>query len=166
MKQEGGMGLRKAFRLYNVLCESLRRVNGTVDLDCRTGPSTVLTEEEEDALIHYCFQMADMSFGLTKEDVMHTVCTVGNHSGRVHPFTDGTTGQAWFDGFRARHPCLTLHSTQGLSYSQLLVQMKQLFKISLGSWEQFMHDLTSWLKLHKSSMLMKLGCQSYTNLER
>lgn len=64
---EGGMGLRKASKLYNVLCESLRRVNGTVDLDCRTGPLTVLTEDEEDTLIHYSFQMADMGFRLTRE---------------------------------------------------------------------------------------------------
>ena len=105
---KSGMGLREAARLYNVPYESLRRrVNGTVGSDCRAGPPTVLTEEEEDALVHYCFQMADMGLGLTKEDVMHTAFTFVDHSGRVHPFKDGMAGRAWFDGFRARHPRLT-----------------------------------------------------------
>lgn len=36
-------------------------------------------------------------------------------SGRKHPFTDGAAGRAWFDGFRSRHPRLTLRSTQSLS---------------------------------------------------
>ena len=116
---ESGMGLREAARLYNVPCESLRRrVNGTVGLDCRPGPPTVLTKEEEDALVHYCFQMADMGFGLMREDVMRVAFTIVDHSGRVHPFTDGMAGRAWFDGFRARHPRLTLRSAQGLSYSR------------------------------------------------
>ena len=49
-----GMRLKEAARLYIVPYESLRkRVNGTVGLDCWTGPPTVLTEEEEDALVHY-----------------------------------------------------------------------------------------------------------------
>ena len=78
------MGLREAARLYNVPYESLRRrVNGTVGSDCRAGPPTVLNEEEEDALVHYCFQKADMGLGLTKEDVMHTAFTAADHSGRV-----------------------------------------------------------------------------------
>ena len=47
--QKEGKGLREAARLYNLPVESLRRrVIGSVDLNCRPGLSTVLTEEEED----------------------------------------------------------------------------------------------------------------------
>lgn len=43
-----GKGLRKAARSYNVPIETLRRrVNGTVNLECRPGPATVFTVEEE-----------------------------------------------------------------------------------------------------------------------
>ena len=46
-----GKGLREAAKLYNVPVESLRRrVLGTVSVDCRPGPSTILTMEEEDRL--------------------------------------------------------------------------------------------------------------------
>lgn len=43
-----GRGLREASWLYNVPVEMLRRcVTGKVDIDCRPGSPTVLTESEE-----------------------------------------------------------------------------------------------------------------------
>ncbi len=67
---EDGKGLRVASRLYNVPVETLRRrVTGAVQVGCRPGPATVLTEEEEDRLSHYLMEMAEMGFGLTREDV-------------------------------------------------------------------------------------------------
>ena len=69
-----GKGLREASRLYNVPVETLRqRVTGKVELDCRPGPPTVLTQEEEGEIVRYLIQMADMGYGLTKEAVMYMV---------------------------------------------------------------------------------------------
>ena len=46
-----GKGLREASRLYNVPVETLRRrVTGAVDVVCRPGPPTVVTESEEQRL--------------------------------------------------------------------------------------------------------------------
>ena len=46
--QKDGKGLRETACLYNLPVESLRRrVIGSVELNCRPGPPTVLTEEEE-----------------------------------------------------------------------------------------------------------------------
>ena len=70
---EGRMGLREAAQLFNVPVETLqRRVNGTVSVDYRFGPHTVLTSEEESKLKQHVVDMSDMGFGLTKEDVMRT----------------------------------------------------------------------------------------------
>ena len=42
------LGLRESARLYNVPLETLRRrAKGMVTMDCRPGPKTVLTDEEE-----------------------------------------------------------------------------------------------------------------------
>ena len=58
------MGLREVARKYNVPVETLwRRTTGLVSLDCRPGPPTVLTTEEEARLAQYCVAMADMGFG-------------------------------------------------------------------------------------------------------
>ena len=51
--------MQEAARLYNLPYETLRRrVVEKVGVDCRSGPSTVLTEYEE--LASYCVKMADI----------------------------------------------------------------------------------------------------------
>ena len=116
---EGGMGLRQASRTYNVPVETLRRrVTGKVSMDCRPGPDTVLTEEEEGALMQYCLKMADMGFGLGREDVMCTAYLIAEKSGRKHPFKSEIAGQAWMDGFMRRFPRLTLRLPQPLSFAR------------------------------------------------
>ena len=55
-------------------------MNGTVELDCRPGPSTVLTSEEEDRLQEYLVKMADMGFGLIREIVMRVAYFIAEKS--------------------------------------------------------------------------------------
>jgi len=113
---EDGMGIREAARLYNIPFETLRRrTNNDVSMSCRSGPPTVLTSDEEQQLASYCIKMADMGFGLSREDVMMTAFRIVESSGRKHPFTNGIAGRAWFDLFRTRHPSLTLRTPQPLS---------------------------------------------------
>ena len=66
------MTLCEAARAYNGLVDSCvetlrRRVASIVSLDCRFGPPTVPTSEEETCLSEYCFAMADKGFSLTGE---------------------------------------------------------------------------------------------------
>ena len=118
---EDGMSLRAASRMYNVPLETLRRrVNGSVDIDCRPGPSSVLSKEEEDALALYIVKMVEMGFGLSREDVMRVAFVIAEKTGKKHPFKDGMAGRGWFDGFRARHPKLTLRTPQPLLYNRAL----------------------------------------------
>ena len=93
-----GMGLREASRLYNVPIETLRRrVTGKVELDCRPGPPTVLTQEEE---------MADMGYGLTKEAVMYMV---GAYVTKSNEATHLRMGRQVAGGFKdSKHGILTL----------------------------------------------------------
>ena len=110
---EEGKSLREASRLYNIPLETLRRwVNGTVDVVCRPGLPTILMDEEERQLESYVLEMAAMGFGLSREDVMCLGYVIAERSGREHPFHDGMAGCGWFDGFRARHPKLTLRTPQ------------------------------------------------------
>jgi len=118
---EDDLHVREASRLYNVPFESLRRrVNRTAEVDCRPGPSTVLTEEEEEQLATYIVKMADMGFGLCPDTVKGLVLRIVEKSGQEHPFQDEKAGRAWFDGFRRWHPRLTIRKPQPLSYCRAL----------------------------------------------
>ena len=113
-----GTNLRESAKLHNVPVETLRRrIIGDVDNDCKPGPATVLTKDEEAKLVEYIVSMADMGFGLTKEDIRRLAFRIADSSGRAHPFHDGMAGRAWLTGFMVRHPNLTARTAQPLSYS-------------------------------------------------
>ena len=115
-----GKGLRETSRLYNVPVETLRRrVNGSIGLGCKPGLATILNDEQEDLLCKYIIKIADMGYGLTKEDVQHLAFSIVEKIGCKHPFIDGKAGHGWFDGFKSRHPQLTFYTPQSLSQKKL-----------------------------------------------
>ena len=123
--QKEGKGLREMARLYNLPVESLRRrIIGSVELNCRPGPPTVLTEEEEERLADYLIQMSEMGYGISREGVMGMAYTIVERSKRSHPYLEGSAGRAWFEGFMRRHPKLTVRSPQPLSYCRVLCSNK------------------------------------------
>jgi len=130
---DSGSGLRAASRLYNVPVETLRRrVTGAVQIGCRPGPVTVLTEEEEDQLSRYLVQMAEMGFGLTREDVMRVAYSIVERSHRQHPFKDGKAGRGWYEGFIFRLPKLTIRTPQPLSHCRAVCSNKDVIDDFFG----------------------------------
>ena len=110
--------LREAARLYNIPVETLgRHACGIVEEECKPGPSTVLTDEEEERLSSYLIEMADMGFSLSRDAVMEMAFMIVD---RNQTFKDGKAGRTWFEGFERGHPNLTLRSPQPLSYSRVL----------------------------------------------
>ena len=122
VKMVEGKGLRQAARHCNVPVETLRRrVSGDIRIDCRP----VLTSEEECRLVQYVLDMSDMGFGLSRDDVMRTAFSIVATSGRPHIFQNGAAGRSWFDGFRSRHPHLTILNAQPLSFARATAANKE-----------------------------------------
>jgi len=118
---EDGKGVREASRLYNVPIETLRRrVTGAVPLGCHPGPHTVLSEEEESRIVEYVATMADMGFGLIREDIMQLAYQIAEKTGKQHPFSNGSAGRSWFEAFRSRHLKFTFRKPQPLAYCRAL----------------------------------------------
>ena len=117
--KEGRGGLRESARLHGVPHETLRRrVVGAVEEGCKPGPSTVLTNEEEERLALYIVEMAEMGFGLTRSNVRSTAYKLAEACGKPHPFHNEMAGKAWLEGFFRRHPKLTIRKPQPLSYNR------------------------------------------------
>ena len=113
-----GATLRDSARKYNVPVTTLyRRVNGMVAMGSRPGPAPVLSSME-DRLAHYLVEMADMGFGLSRQEVMRLAFQIAEESGIKHPFKNCTAGRKWFEAFRFRHPNLTLRTPEALSYAR------------------------------------------------
>ena len=57
---------------------------------------------------------------------MWVAYSIVEKSGRLHLFTNGMAGRAWFDGFRFRNPHLTMHIAQPLSYCRATAANKEI----------------------------------------
>uniref|UniRef100_A0A1X7TTS3 HTH CENPB-type domain-containing protein n=1 Tax=Amphimedon queenslandica TaxID=400682 RepID=A0A1X7TTS3_AMPQE len=62
--------------------------------------------------------MADMGYGVNREIVMRIAYTIVEKTGRKHSFTGDSAGRSWFEGFRRRHPELTIRTPLPLSYNR------------------------------------------------
>ena len=114
------LSIRRAADRYSVDHVSLsRRVNGKVPLKCKPGPSTFLTQREEELLLEYVFDMADRGFGLTVTDVRELAVRVVAKSGRKSPFSGDKAGWDWYKGFKARHPQLVLRKAEPMSAQRM-----------------------------------------------
>ena len=87
-------------------------------VDCKPGQATVFSKEEENELVDYVVQMANMGFGLTRGDLQLTAYCLAERPGKSHPFLNEIVGRGWLEEFLARHPKVILQSTQPLSYSR------------------------------------------------
>lgn len=77
-------------RVYNVPVETTRRrVLGKVVVDRKPGPVTVFSREEENELVDYVVQMANMGFELTRGDLQLTAYRIAERLGKSHPFLNG-----------------------------------------------------------------------------
>jgi hypothetical protein len=120
-----GMPYREASRHYNVPLETLRqRVIGTVEMGAKSGPPTTFTTQEEDLLSNHLIDMADMGVGLSREDTMRMAYTMAEKMGKNHSFKNEAAGRGWYEGFRLRHPNLTIRTPRPLSYCRALCSNK------------------------------------------
>ena len=64
-----------------------------VQLGCKPGPATILNDEQEDLLCDYIIKIANMGFGMTKDDVQRLAFSIAEKIGCKHPFSDGKAGR-------------------------------------------------------------------------
>lgn len=65
-------------------------------LETRKGPTTVLTEEEENHLEKWIFHLIDAVFAITLDQLLDSVQHLVKELKRETPFTDGRPGRKWY----------------------------------------------------------------------
>ncbi|CAG2211886.1 unnamed protein product [Mytilus edulis] len=88
-----------------------------MDLDSPATKPTVLAIKDEEALVGHILRMEERGFGLTITDVRKLAYEIAVRSGRKHCFNNDkkSAGYDWWQGFRDRHPCLSVRIPEGLS---------------------------------------------------
>ena len=69
------------------------------------GPLTMLTKQEEEEVVFWCKDMAQLAHGLEIQ-LKYIISMI--YQGRTNPFIDGFLGKAWWAGFKLRHLDLVL----------------------------------------------------------
>ena len=114
-KVKEGMKVAVAARLHGVPRRTLDdRVKGRVRHGTSSGPSTVLTKQEEDSLVSYVLYMADRGFPLTMRMVLAFAWAIAIRTGKAGRFSENGPSKHWWSKFKGRHPNLTLRKVDNL----------------------------------------------------
>lgn len=113
--KEGKGTVSSVARKYQVPRRTLEdRIKGRVEHGKSPGPSTVLTKEEEDALVSYLIYMAKQGFPLTPKMTTAFAWAIALKAGTADRFSENGPSKNWFTRFRKRHPQLSLRKMDNL----------------------------------------------------
>ena len=111
-----GLTVRRAAESYDVPKSTLHdRLSGRVLAGGCSGPPKYLTDEEEEQLEDFLIGSASVGYARSRQQVMQLVGEVVSHKGLASNVTHG-----WWEGFRKRHPKLTLRTAAPMSYARAM----------------------------------------------
>lgn len=117
-----GMKMYKAAMKCNVPKTTLsRKIHGYENVGARKGPSTVLTQEEEDDLVTWILYNAAHGEPVSKRKLLDCVKKYVISKNRKTPFTNGRPGKHWYQSFMKRHPNLSERVAQSLTKARASV---------------------------------------------
>lgn len=104
------------------------QVKGKTPTGKYLGAPSILTKHEEQIVVDWILKMSSAGFPVTKEQVIASVTEIVRKMGRPNRFKDGIPGRFWWEGFRKRHPQLSIRVPQNLTASRAAVTEAQLRK--------------------------------------
>ena len=111
-----GLAVRRAAEEYDIPKSTLHdRVSGRVLAGGCSGPPKYLTVEEEEELEDFLIGCASVGYARSRYQVMQLVGEVVSHKGLATGVTHG-----WWEGYKKRHPKLTLSTAAPVSYARAM----------------------------------------------
>ena len=110
----GTMSIRKAAEEYSVPRSTLHeKATGTVALQVKSDSKNYLNDEEEASLVDFLIGCTSIGYAESRKDVL----AIAQQIVSIHkPGVEITKG--WWDSYRRRHPEVTLHQAEPLSYTR------------------------------------------------
>ena len=134
--KKGTLFVRMAALQYNVPKSTLSdRVSGQVLFNTHSGPTRYLTDDDEEELVSFLTGLARMGYAKTKKEVVPIMEEVIAPKGNQVHLSSG-----WWEGFRRRHPCLTLRTVEKLSYAQSIVNDTEVINKNFDLLEQTLFE--------------------------
>ena len=90
------------------------RLNGRIEIERRCGPLPVLTSQEENQFADWLIELANRSFGVSKDSLFQAVKKFLDKDGRPTPFKNNKPGNKWFRGFVKRNPKVKVRKARPL----------------------------------------------------
>jgi len=111
--KQGVMNMRQAARFYNIPPSSLSdHLKGKITKR-KYGPQGVLSESEEKLVVEWLLQKQEEGEAVSIRQLKLKVAEITKT--RQTPFTKGIPGPTWWKLFKARHPDLSICSSEGRS---------------------------------------------------
>ncbi|XP_069357374.1 uncharacterized protein [Maniola hyperantus] len=103
------------------------KITGKSPRDCNFGPATILSQEEENALVQWVLHMTERHLPVTKDHLLDSVQKIIVEKNLdTCPFTNNRPGKKWFASFLRRHPELKERIAQNLSRARENVTKEEL----------------------------------------
>lgn len=84
----------------------------------RSGRAPVVPLHIENEVTKHVLQAAEQGFGVTRQQLLYKVGRMCKDIGLKTPFSGGIPGKFWWEGFKQRHPEVTLRTPEALSTSR------------------------------------------------
>ena len=142
--QEKKLSLRAASAKHEIPRSTLHDYAiGKSKVGSTSGPDTILMKEEEEELVEWVLQMADIGYGQTRRQICEAVKRILDRSKRPNPFTENRPGKDWWYGFLHRHSTVAMRQPQALQASHASACTAQVLDKWFFEFEQFLfqHDL-------------------------
>jgi transposase-like protein len=110
--ERGEDSIRKIAKRFRISASSIRDWMSGKTSSKKKGPPTVLSKEEEHAIVAWCLQTQKESEGMTFFMLSQKVADVCQ--GRETPFKNGVPGRRWLEWFKKRHPIVVLEPAQAM----------------------------------------------------
>lgn len=112
MVQAKEISLSQASIKYKISKGTLHnKIHGKTPIQCRKGPQTLLTKDEEDKIADWILNMAKIGYPVSDDDVRKTVGLLFESKGQA----DMKPGKKWMQLFLLRHPNITKRHAEIIS---------------------------------------------------